>query len=145
MTVFEDVFSDAQTEMVSMALRYANGEVSDVFIQFTIQGNMCGVGLFYVKDAKVVRLEDRPVAHASYEIRRSLVSQMTDEVHRISLACAEANRPVPVEGYLHYRVAPNSLDARHSYDEIHDDDEDPVRSQRFFAWQREVQQELDSV
>jgi len=145
MAVFEDVFSEAQTEMIALALSCAGGAVSDVYLQFTIDGNMCSSAVFYVRDAKAVTLQDLPSTDWSYEDKRALVSQIIDQVHRISVACAEANRPVPVEGYLHYRVAPNSLDARYSYDEIPDDDEDPVRSRRFFAWQREVQQELDSV
>ena len=145
MAVFEDIFSEAQTEMIALALGCIDGNVSDVFILFTINGNMCGASVFYVKDAQVVTLQDLQAPGWSYENKRVMVSQIIDHVHRISVACEEFGRAVPTEGNLRYRVNSNSLDARYSYEAITDDDEDPVRSQKLLAWQREIQMELDSL
>ena len=142
MTIFEDVFSDAQQEMVAVALEFAGDGVSDVYVQFGILRGVRHGDVFYVKGGRAYSRHDLPVVDRTADREFGLLHALTDEAQRIALAGQEYGREVPVEGYLHYRVG-GSLDARYSYDDI-PVGKDPQWDEKLDSWMESVQKELDA-
>ena len=143
MASFEDVFSDAQMGMVSVALEYGGDAVSDVFVQFMILDGMRHGDVFFVKDGKTYHRHELPGVDPSIDRQQILQKVITDEAQRIVVAGREYGRTVPVEGYLHYRVG-GSVDARYSYEDI-PADKDPQWSEKLEAWMQLVQQDFDKA
>jgi len=148
-TVFEDEFSSAQTEMISLAFSFANDHVSDtsvhvsdVFVWFYIWEGSCSGNAFYTVDGSVRSSDELLAGGESGDQVFALLHSLAREARRIELACKEFSRPVPVEGYLRHRVNSRSLDAQYSYEEVRDDEEDPLRRGKLADWKRAIQDEL---
>jgi len=140
---FEDVFSDAQMEMIFVALEYADNNVSDVFVQFGILRGMRHGDCFFAKDGRTYLRHELPGVDKSIDRQRVLLHTIMEEAQRIWLAGQECNREVPVEGYLRYHVG-GALDARYSYQDI-PVGEDTKWKDKLEAWRQSVQQDLDKT
>jgi len=143
MAVFEDVFSDAQSEMVSVAVEYSGGQASDIFIYFSRQGGIHTAQVRYVQQGKVVNSKDLAGVDTSPSRQMAVLRHMVAQVSRIEAAGKEFGRDAPTEGYLHYRVTTGSLDARYSNSDI-PPGEDPHWDDKVAAWMAAVQKELDA-
>ena len=143
MASFEDVFSDAQIGMVSVALEYGGDAVSDVFVLFMILDGMRHGDVFFVKDGKTYHRHELPGVDTSIDRQQMLLGVITDEAQRIVVAGREYDRKVPVVGYLHYHVG-GSVDARYSYEDI-PADKDPQWNEKLDAWMQSVQEDLDKA
>jgi len=143
MTVFEDVFSDAQMKMVSAALDYVSGQADGIYIHFSSLGGILHVGVFYTRSGQTYLNHQLPGVDTSINRQQTLLRSCVDSLKKINAAGAEFNREVPVEGYLCYRVG-GAVDARYSYNDI-PAGEDPQWSEKLGAWMQSVQQDLDKA
>lgn len=143
MTVFEDVFSDAQVALISAAAEYASGQVSDIFVYYSRLGGIWAADAFFVRQNSVVPRQSLPGVDVSTNRQFALLDALLDQVRRIVQAGKEFGRDIPVEGYLHYRVAAGSLDARYSSVDI-PEGQDPRTDEKIAQWMEAVQKEIDT-
>jgi len=142
MTVFEDAFSEAQIGMVSAALDYASGQADNVYIYFSVLGGILHTDVFFARDGRVYSKHKLPDVDTSSPQQQALLGACLLELENLCQAGVTYNRPIPIEGYLHYRVG-GSLDARYSYDDI-PVGEDPQWLEKMGAWRESVQKGFDA-
>jgi len=141
MTVFEDMFSDEQMNMVLAAIEYASGKADDVYLHFSFLGGMLHVGVFYVQAGQTYYRYQLPGVDTSTQRQNLLLDACLKSLMNIYTACKEYDRKMPIEGFFHYKVG-GALDARYSYEDI-PVGEDPQWDKKLETWMKSVQEELN--
>jgi len=141
MAIFEDVFSEAQMEMVAAGLDYAAGQADNIYIYFSTLGGMLYAHAFFSRDGHVLLTHQLPGVDTSVTQQQVLLDACLRELKNLQEAGVAYNREAPVEGYLHYKVG-GALDARYSYEDI-PVGEDPQWDKKLETWMKSVQEELD--
>lgn len=125
--VFEDYFSELQTDMVEICLEYVEDRAEKIYIYSSFEGGVQSCNFFYKVNGKVVkksRLNDVIVdGQEEYDVsiprQCDVMEILNEDMVALRKLCEEHQREMPTQIKLIYDVSANSLNVDYSYDIIH--------------------------
>lgn len=138
---FENVLSDAQSEMIAASLEYAGHGVSEVYVYASTENGAMFFDPFFVVGGEVVGRGKLLNVDTSLLRQRSLVKFGNAQLLRLWEAGAECGRPVPSQLKLHYVVASGSLDAQYEYGPQYSNHQTLTVHDISARWQNEIRGE----
>jgi hypothetical protein len=148
--VFEDYFSELQSDMVAICLEYVDNKADDIFIYCSYEPKMYVFDVFYKIHGKIVhkhRLNEatknfdgqhNPVFDVSRERQKALLRSGNENLKIIHKNCEKFNQEMPSEIKLHYNVKQNSLKGQYRYDLVYSNDDELLPDDIFDLWFEEV-------
>ncbi|MCL2490679.1 MAG: hypothetical protein FWF36_08180 [Propionibacteriaceae bacterium] len=120
MQVFEDVFSDAQTEMIGVAMEYADNSVEAIYIFVAIVNTVVFAQALFVKGGNLYEQHVLPGVDTSGKRQQDSMDYVASQAERIIQAGETYHRTVPSEYRLRYDAKANSLAAKYQTGEVYD-------------------------
>ncbi|NBJ70636.1 MULTISPECIES: DUF600 domain-containing protein [Clostridia] len=152
MKVFEDYFSELQTDMVAICLEYVDNKADEIFIYCSYEPNMYVFDFFYKINGMVVHknqlneaVKDLDSTHnrafdVSRERQKAALRIGNQNLKLIHKKCEEFNKDMPTEMKLHYNVKKNSLKGKYRYDLVYSNDDELLPDDIFDLWFEEVKE-----
>lgn len=151
MKVFEDYFSELQTDMVAICLEYVDNKADEIFIYCSYEPEMYVFDFFYKINGKivhkhqlyVVEKEDsqhNQVYDISRERQKDALRIGNQNLKLIHKKCKEFNKEMPTEMKLYYNVKKNSLKGKYRYDLVYSIDDELLPDDIFDLWFEEVKE-----
>ncbi|MFC0271801.1 DUF600 domain-containing protein [Metabacillus herbersteinensis] len=148
--VFEDYFSEIQTDMIAVCLEYVDNNSDDIYIYCSYEPEMYSFDVFYrineklvykyqVNDAVVI-VNGKPeyVYDISDNRQFGVLDIGNENLQKIHQKCKGFDREMPTEMKLHYDVSNNKLEAKYRYDLVYSSDEALLPDDIFERWFEEV-------
>lgn len=140
--VFEDYFTELQTDMISICLEYAEDRAEKIYIYCSYENNMISGDFFYKINGKVVHnnmLNDAIVdGEKSYDVsidrQKGAIDIITDDILSLKKLCQEYQRDMPTQIKLIYDVVENKVQADYRYDLIFSNDKKKTSYDIFEEW-----------
>ena len=140
--VFEDYFSELQTDMVEICLEYVEDRAEKIYIYCSFEGVVQSCNFFYKVNGKVVkksRLNDVIVdGQEEYDVsiprQRDVMAILNEDMVALRKLCEEHQREMPTQIKLIYDVAANSLDADYRYDIIYSNHKNKMADDILEEW-----------
>lgn len=132
--VFEDYFSEIQTDMVSICLEYVEERAEKIYIYCSFEEGIVSSDYFYNINGKVVerhKLNDMlSSGENNYDVsvqrQSGVVKILNMDIKSVINLCKEYNREIPTEMKLIYNIEENRLKAEYKYELVYSDD--PVKT-----------------
>lgn len=132
--VFEDYFSEIQTDMVSICLEYVEDRAEKIYIYCSFEEGIVSSDYFYDIKGQIVerhKLNDTlSIGENNYDVsverQSGVVKILNMDIKSILKLCKEYNRDMPTEMKLIYYIEENSLKAEYKYELVYSDD--PVKT-----------------
>ncbi|MGE8078326.1 DUF600 domain-containing protein [Peribacillus loiseleuriae] len=151
--VFEDYFSELQTDMVAICLEYVENQAEDIYIYCSYEPEMYAFDVFYKINGQVVLKNNINVAvndinnagnktvfyDTSEERQEAVLDIGLKNLEEIYKKCKEFDREMPTEIKLHYDVKQNSLKGQYRYDLVYSNDDELLPDDIFDLWFEEVE------
>lgn len=141
--VFEDYFSELQTDMVSICLEYVGDKGDDIYIYCSCENNVYSVGYFYKINGKLKERhkinEELPNCDVSVNRQQAVMKILMDDLEKIKEICNEFDRPMPTEIKMVYDIKRNSLNAKYQYDLVYSNDNKKTADDIEEAWFEEIE------
>ncbi|QIQ21444.1 DUF600 domain-containing protein [Zophobihabitans entericus] len=141
---FEDIFSELQSDMVSIGLEYVNNKADYIYIYCACENKMLTFDLFYKINGKFLHKHKVNDAgngfeyNVSMERMRQVLHIGTDDLEKIYALCKNDNREMPTEIKIIYNVQTNSFEAQYSYDLQYSNKDNLTSDDIFEQWFNEV-------
>lgn len=128
--VFEDYFTELQTDMISICLEYAEDRAEKIYIYCSYENGMISGDFFYKINGKVVhnnKLNDALVdGEKPYDVsidrQKEAIDIITDDILSLKKLCQEYKRDMSTQIKLIYDVAENKVQADYRYDIVFSND-----------------------
>jgi hypothetical protein len=152
MKVFEDYFSELQTDMVAICLEYVDNKADEIFIYCSYEPKMYVFDFFYKINGKVVHKHQLNEAAKELDSQHNQVYDVSRERQKAALRignqnlklihnkCEEFNKDMPTEMKLFYNVKQNSLKGKYKYELVYSIDEELLPDDIFDLWFEEVKE-----
>lgn len=119
--VFEDKFSEIQTDMIDICLEYANYDVDVVYIYASFEANVISCDYFYKIDGKLVERHklsdiDPKKYDTSGERQEMCLEILIEDMKKLNKICKEYGQDMPTEIKMVYDAKKNSVNADYKYD-----------------------------
>lgn len=112
---FEDEFMDLQSELISLCLEVAEGQVDKIYAYASIEEKSKMFNVFYEINGEIKTLNQ-------LGLNSSLINQFlklgTGDLEKIKSACKRFNKPVPNEIKMFYDVFTGKYNADYKYNEV---------------------------
>ena len=112
--VFEDEFSAKQTDMIQLALEYADRvgqKVDTVYIYASNEKNSYSFNIFYISENKIFTMRSLP--GKNFEDLNNLIFHVlkigTDDVKELKIICEKYKQPMPTQVKLIYDHKQNKV------------------------------------
>lgn len=151
MKVFEDYFSELQTDMVAICLEYVDNKADEIFIYCSYEPKMYVFDFFYKINGKVVHkhqlneavkeldsTHNNQVYDVSRERQKAVLRIGNQNLKLIHKKCEEFNKDMPTEMKLSYNVKQNSLKGKYRYELVYSIDDELLPDDIFDLWFEEV-------
>lgn len=140
---FEDKFTEQQTNMIALALEYAealNQSIEAVYIYASKEQNMSDFDVFFRTVQgyfKKHKLSDKP----EINLQRQLIDIGLNDWMAIEELCQQYEKPMPTQLKLIYETATKRVKATYSYDLLYSTSDALLSDDIFNQWFEEVSQE----
>ena len=132
--IFEDYFSEIQTDMVSICLEYVEDRAEKIYIYCSFEEGIVSSDYFYNIKGQIVERHKLNDALSSgennYDVsvqrQSGVVKVLNMDIKSVLKLCKEYNRDMPTEMKLIYSIEENSLKAEYKYELVYSDD--PVKT-----------------
>ena len=135
---FEDLFTEYQTDMISIAMEYADyrKEVETLFVYASCEEGWIACDFFFKVNGQVVQKSQmnnflspgaRPF-DVSRERQRAAVRIIVDDFEKIRKACDEYGSKIPTEIRIVYYPKTNKVSANYCYGLIRTKDPDNMKT-----------------
>ncbi|MCM3720611.1 DUF600 domain-containing protein [Solibacillus isronensis] len=150
MKVFEDYFSELQTDMVAICLEYVDNKADEIFIYCSYEPKMYVFDFFYKINGKVVHNHplnetvkgsnspQNQVYDVSKERQKAALRIGNQNLKHIHKKCEEFKKDMPTEMKLYYNVKQNSLKGKYRYELVYSNDDKLLPDDIFDLWFEEV-------
>ncbi|MFB1052230.1 DUF600 domain-containing protein [Paraliobacillus sp. JSM ZJ581] len=150
MKLFEDYFSELQTDMVAICLEYVDNKADEIFIYCSYEPKMYVFDFFYKINGKVVHKHQLNEASKELDSQQNRVYDVSKERQKAALRignqnlklihkkCEVFNKDMPTEMKLHYNVEKNSLKGKYRYDLVYSIDDELLPDDIFGLWFEKV-------
>ena len=146
---FEDEFSAKQTDMIQLALEYAErvGQKIDTVYIYGSFETMYSFDVFYKDDRNnIVMLHELSQKGMSESEIDNLIfsvlklgNQDLQDIHKI---CRKYNRPMPTQIKLIYDNIQNKVSGKYSYDLFYSNSDTLTADDIFEQWYKEIKEEV---
>ena len=117
---FEQIFSDIQTDMVSICLDYVEKKADKIYIYASYEAKTISCDFFYSVNGKIYKKSELPKGYdVNVDRQMSCLDIMLDDMEKLISACSEYEAEMPTEIKIIYDVNNNKLCANYQYDEIY--------------------------
>jgi hypothetical protein len=151
--VFEDLFSELQSDIVSICLEYVNNRADKIYIYCSYENGIISSDFFYNINGKVVerhklndaiqeQIDKQNLEYdVSTERQDAVLNIIEEDILKIKSVCQKYDRDMPSEIKLIYNVKDHKLKAKYRYDLVYTND--PVKSADDIAmeWFDQIQTE----
>ncbi len=140
--VFEDYFTELQTDMISICLEYAEERAEKIYIYCSYENNMISSDFFYKINEKVVKknklneaiLDGEKPYDISIDRQRGAIDIIIDDIKSLKKLCQEYQRDMPTQIKLIYDVSENKVRADYRYDVIFGNDKEKTAYDVLEEW-----------
>ncbi|QIQ22193.1 DUF600 domain-containing protein [Zophobihabitans entericus] len=145
--VFEDYFSELQSDMVSLSLEYVNKQADTVYIYCAFENNMLSFDVFYELQDGVFRkhkLNDSNNGfsyNVSIDRQRALIKYGIEDLKSILELCKKHNKEIPTAMKMVYNVQTSVFGAQYYYDLQYSNKDNLTSGDIFNQWFGEVAQQ----
>jgi hypothetical protein len=146
--VFEDYFSELQTDMVSICLEYVDDKADKIYIYCSFESGVVSCDYFYEIKGTVFerhKLNDADSSafggykyDVSAERQSGVLSIINEDILKLADLCKNYGKAQPTEIKLIYNVSKNSLDAKYKYDMVYSNDPDKTADDIAQEWFDEI-------
>ena len=153
--VFEDYFSELQTDMVSICLEYVEKKADKIYIYCSFEKGVISSDFFYCINDKVVRkhkLNDAVTMDSgkfrydtSVARQKGVMNIINDDIEKLYKICNQYNKEMPTEIKLVYDVNKNSLKANYKYDLVYSNDPIKTADDIAMEWFEEVKNKKENI
>lgn len=150
MKVFEDYFSELQTDMVAICIEYIENKADEIFIYCSYEPEMYAFDFFYKINGKIVHKHQLNEVTKELDRKHNQVYDVSRERQKAALRignqnlklihrkCEEFDKEMPTEMKLYYNVKQNSLKGQYKYDLVYTNDDKLLPDDIFDLWFEEV-------
>ncbi len=133
--VFEDVFMDFQSSLISLCLEATGDRVDKIYAYCSNEKKSKMFNVFFevkntVKTLNMIGISD--------EMQIQLLKIGTKDLPKLDKLCEEYNRPVLRELKMIYDVKTGKFDASYKYEEVCGPDSDKSAREVFLEWLEEI-------
>lgn len=119
--VFEDKFSEIQTDMIKICLEYANYSADIIYIYASYEENIISCDYFYkINETLAERHKLNKIDSKKYDTsiqrQKACMKILNEDMKKLISACQEYKRDMPTEIKLIYDVKNNNVNANYEYD-----------------------------
>lgn len=153
--VFEDYFSELQTNMVSICLEYVENKADIIYIYCSFEEGVILSDFFYCINDKVVRkhkLNDAIKTElggfrydTSVMRQKGVMTIINEDIEKLSKMCNLYKKEMPTEIKLVYDVIKNSLKADYRYDLVYSNNPIKTAADIAMEWFEEVKKQNEIV
>ncbi|USK34305.1 DUF600 domain-containing protein [Bacillus sp. F19] len=148
--VFEDYFSELQTDMVAICLEYVDDKADDIYIYCSYEPEMYSFDVFYrinnrfvlkheVNNAvKIITRKPEHVYDTADNRQFGVLDIGNEDLQKIHQKCKEFGREMPTEMKMHYSVTNNKLEVKYRYDLVYSNDDILLPDDIFEKWYKEI-------
>ena len=148
--IFEDYFSELETDMVAICLEYVDNKAEEIFIYCSYEPNMYVFDFFYRINGEIVhkhqlneasielKSQHNPIYDVSRERQKAALRIGNQNLKLIHEKCKEFNKEMPTEMKLHYNVKQNSLKGKYRYDLVYSNNDELLPDDIFDLWFEEM-------
>lgn len=149
--VFEDYFSELQTDLVAICLEFVDKKADEIYIYGSYEPDAYYFNVFYNLKGSIVlkhKLNEIDVKNPEYiydlskDRQFALQRKGTEILEDIHKRCKEFHHEMPTEIKLNYNVENNKLQAKYNYDLVYSNDDTLLPSDIFKTWYNEVSEKL---
>ena len=145
MKVFEDYFSELQSDIVSVCLEYVENRAEKIYILCSHEDGVISNSWFYKLNNTIVHKhklnevigEGERQFDVSVDRQRAVLKIIQQDIKEISNLCKKYSREVPTQIKLVYDIQQNKLSADIRYDLIYSDKKDKAWLDVFEEWYKE--------
>ena len=140
--VFEDYFSETQSDMIAICLEYVENRGEKIYIYCSYEDKVVTSNVFYKINEKIVKKHklndanyqsDNPF-DVSIERQKATISVINDDIKRLIKLCDEYRRDMPTQIKLTYDIKSKSVNAEYQYDLIYSMDMNKDSNDIFEDW-----------
>lgn len=150
--VFEDYFSEIQTDMIAICLEYIEDRAEKIFIYCSYENKTISNGFFYRINGMILEKHEvnkgvrngEPPYDVSHERQRGAMRIINQDIAQLIQVCKDFNRQMPTEIRIVYDVAKNSVNANYRYDPVYSLDPLKLDDHILEEWIEEEQRKLQS-
>lgn len=128
--VFEDYFSEIQTDMIAICLEYIEDRAEKIFIYCSCENHVTEGQFFYQINGQILRKSavneglrpGEPPYDVSRDRQRDAIRIISDDIQALVRLCQEYKREMPTQIKIVYDVKKNSVNADYKYDLMYSTD-----------------------
>ena len=142
--VFEDYFSEALKDMVSICVEYADYRAEKVFVYTVNEGGRMTCDFFFQFNGRIVsntRINDvlrpgeKPV-DTSQNVHSQVTFAILEDLENIRDACKRFNREAPTELFITYDATTRRFNTKVSYEGFYQNHPDAGPFDRIVEWMK---------
>lgn len=152
---FEDLFSELQTDIISLCFEYADGKVNDIYTYCSIEEGIYAFDVFFGIHGSLYQKQNLNDANlprhyhkydTSPERQSALLETGIEDLKRLKALLEKYDRPTPTELKLHYNIDTGRLSAEYKYEPVYTNHKTLTSEDIFDNWfdQIKEQTQLDS-
>ena len=145
---FEDEFLAKQTDMIQLALEYADRvdqKVDTVYIYGSNEKNSYSFNIFYISEKKTFTM--RSLLGNNFDELNNLIFHVlkigTDDLKELKKICEKYKQPMPTQVKLIYDHKQNKVKGKYSYDLFYSNSDTLTSGNIFEQWYNEVKKEIE--
>ena len=145
---FEDEFSAKQTDMIQLALEYADRvgqKVDTVYIYGSNEKNSYSFNIFYISEKKTFTMRSLP--GNNFDELNNLIFHVlkigTDDLKELKKICEKYKQPMPTQVKLIYDHKQNKVKGKYSYDLFYSNSDTLTSGNIFEQWYNEIKEEVE--
>ena len=145
---FDDEFSAKQTDIIQLALEYAERvaqKVDTVYIYGSNENNSYSFNIFYISENKIFTMRSLP--GNNFEDLNNLIFHVlkigTEDVKELKKICEKYNQPMPTQIKLIYDHKQNKVKGKYFYDLFYSNSDTLTSGNIFEQWYNEVKKEIE--
>lgn len=130
--VFEDLFTELQTDMISICMEYVEKRAEKIYIYCSFEDNVLSSGFFYKVNGKIIKknklndvlLEGQKAYDVSMARQKSVINIINEDIKALVKLCRDSQREMPTQIKLIYDVINNKVNADYCYELVYSNDKD---------------------
>jgi hypothetical protein len=147
--VFEDYFSEFQTDMVSICMAYVENVADKIYIHCSYEAGVISSNYFYCINGQVKKKHKiNECGSIQYDVsparQEKVLDILIEDIKKIKNLCEEYKREMPTEMKLIYDVQTRKFNAEYSYELMYSNNPVKTADDIAYEWLEEVKKVIES-